>query len=179
MSDGHWEAVRGSHRDAQGDPDSEHAAAAAESRPAGSRLRESTEVVVGWRAWGVASQIPSYLRSETSDPLVLTSTFMVNVWPPGRAMTACCGTKFLRHGIHAFGRREHAEAYVGTGRQAWYVYGEVSLWGRVVIHEHGYRAEFAYPKRIFVPQRYQGGRDLVNELRRSYGVEVEWTARAS
>ncbi len=100
---------------------------------------------------------------------------MTDHWQPGKAMAACCGTKFLRHGVHAFITREQAQAYVGEGiKPVRYVFGEVSLWGRVVVHEHGYRAAFAYPKRLFVPRLYQGGRDYVNELRRIYGVEVEW-----
>jgi hypothetical protein len=115
--------------------------------------------------------------TDPAAPLVLTSTFMIDVWPPGEIMAACCGTHFLRHGLHAFLTRSQAQTYVGERRKPQrYVLGEVSLWGRVIVHEHGYRAAFAYPKRLFVPMHYQGGRDIVNELRRSYGVEAEWAA---
>ena len=31
------------------------------------------------------------------------------------------------------------------------IYGEVYLWGKVVEHELGYRAQFAYPKNLFLP----------------------------
>jgi hypothetical protein len=30
------------------------------------------------------------------------------------------------------------------------VVGEVALWGHVVVHERGWRAEFAYPKRLLL-----------------------------
>jgi hypothetical protein len=174
MSDGDWETVRGSHRESKGDPDTEHAAAAADPSGAPARLRETDEVIVGWRVWGLCAPASKPMR-ESSGPIVLKSTFMTNVWLPGHVMTACCGTKYLRHGVHAFATREQTQEYVRDGlKPSRYVYGEVSLWGRVVIHEHGYRAAFAYPKRLFVPEKYRGGRDYVNELRRSYGVEAEW-----
>jgi|SRR5208282_6138610 len=32
--------------------------------------------------------------------------------------------------------------------------GEVSLWGKVVIHKFGYRAEFAYPKSFVIPASF-------------------------
>jgi hypothetical protein len=109
-------------------------------------------------------------------PLILTSTFMNSVWHPGKVMTACCGANILRHGIHAFATPAEAITYMSEGRKPIrHVFGEVSLWGRVVIHERGYRAECAYPRRILVPNRYRGSRDIASELRRSYGVETDWT----
>jgi hypothetical protein len=174
MGDGPWETVGRGDRDSKGDPDSEHAAAAAAAR-ADAGLRTTDEVVVGWRVWGLSSRHAGSGGTDSSAPLVLTSTFMIDVWQPGEIMAACCGTHFLRHGVHAFLTREQAQSYVGEARKPQrYVVGEVSLWGRVIVHEHGYRAAFAYPKRLFVPLAYQGGRDIVNELRRSYGVEVDW-----
>ncbi len=101
---------------------------------------------------------------------------MNNVWQPGVVMKACCGANILRHGIHAFNGPAEAIEYMNEGRKPIrHVFGEVSLWGRVVIHERGYRAQCAYPRRIFVPKTYRGSRDIVSELRRSYGVETDWT----
>ena len=179
MNDGHRETVRGGHRDSGGDPDSEPASADAgpESGAAGSRLKRSTEIIVGWRVWGLSTPASANPRADASQPCILASTFMIDVWPPGKAMTACCGANMLRHGIHAFATPAQALAYMGECRKPTrHVFGEVSLWGRVVIHERGFRAQWAYPKRILVPKQYRGGRDIVNELRRSYGVETDWTA---
>jgi hypothetical protein len=101
---------------------------------------------------------------------------MNSVWQPGAVMRACCGANILRHGIHAFATSADAIEYMREGRKPIrHVFGEVSLWGRVVIHERGYRAECAYPRRIFVPKVYRGSRDIINELSRSYGVEADWT----
>jgi hypothetical protein len=108
------------------------------------------------------------------------STFMTSIWPAGVPMKACCGSGagVLRHGIHAFASRGQAEEYFAEqsrGKTTPHVFGKVALWGRVVVHERGYRAQFAYPRTLLVPRRYANPRsDIVNELRRAYGVEVDW-----
>ncbi len=45
--------------------------------------------------------------------------------------------------------------------------GRVALWGRVIEHAEGYRAEFAYPACLYVPSRA-----LIRPLGERYGVEV-------
>jgi hypothetical protein len=176
MNDGHREAVRGGHSDAQGDPDSEPVTAAAGAEPGTrSRVRQSTEVIIGWRVWRLNYK-GEYPGKSGVRPLTLQSTYMDTTWPPGQQAKACCDVKRLHHGIHAFATQQQAIGYLSSGNKPrQYVYGQVSLWGRVVIHEDGYRAECAYPKHIYVPNRYRGGWDIVNALRRSYGVEVQWT----
>jgi hypothetical protein len=47
------------------------------------------------------------------------------------------------------------------------VVGTVRLWGKVVVHEHGYRAQFAYPDTIHYVDGPTQGRELVAQL---YGV---------
>lgn len=51
-----------------------------------------------------------------------------------------------------------------------YVYGRVSLWGKVIEGEMGYRAEFAYPYEIIVPDTWD--LSLVETLRKTYQVDV-------
>jgi len=141
--------------------------------PKSAAVRQSTETMVGWRVWR--------LTEASGAAGSLMSTFMTSVWPAGAAMKACCGsdTTGLRHGIHAFVSRELAEEYFDAqsrGRTTPHVYGEVSLWGRVIVHEHGYRAQFAYPRNLLVPRCYAAGHrsGIVKDLRRAYGVEVDW-----
>jgi len=50
-------------------------------------------------------------------------------------------------GVYAAKTREHLNR---CGYRKFAVRGEVFLWGRVVEHEHGWRAEFAYPKSMFL-----------------------------
>jgi hypothetical protein len=128
--------------------------------------------MVGWRVWRLADP---RLREGA-----LMSTFMTSIWPAGAAMKACCGsdTAGLRHGIHAFADRGQAEEYFddqSRGKTTPHVLGKVALWGRVVIHERGYRAQFAYPQTLLVPRCYANPRsDIVRDLRRAYGIEVDW-----
>jgi hypothetical protein len=124
-----------------------------------------TEVIIGWRVWKVSEQ--GFLRS----------VFMSNMWPAGQPMKACCAGTRLQHGIHAFSERYAAEEYLGdeiqTGidmHQSRCVFGRVSLWGNVIVHEAGYRAAYAYPRSIFVPMDIAS---VATGLRRLYGVDVE------
>jgi len=120
------------------------------------------EPIVGWRTWLVLLEGGDFrLRSVVYDAL----------WPPGRELVASC----LRHrlpwrrrsghvpparrcrcGIYAAKEPEDAASYL-EGR-SWAdalsdqrVIGTVSLWGRVVECERGWRASHAYPKMIYVP----------------------------
>lgn len=172
-----WESVRGFHgnSEANSDCESDDGRRLLEKRPPCPRA--SSEVIVGWRVWGVTTLDPTSARPSAAKTLILVSTFMDSVWQPGNVMTACCGANTLRHGIHAFATLADALKYMDERKKPIrHVFGEVSLWGRIAIHENGYRAQCAYPRRIFVPKMYRGSRDIVNELRRSYGVEAEWAS---
>jgi hypothetical protein len=74
-------------------------------------------------------------------------------------------------GVYAFERREDAELLAAekAGGGAVLALGRVSLWGRVVVTERGYRAELAYPYDLEV---LGGDEELVRELRASYAVDV-------
>ena len=52
------------------------------------------------------------------------------------------------------------------------VFGEVYLWGRVVEHQSGFRAEYAYPKLLCVHP--DAGTQMVMDLEDGYGVPVEF-----
>jgi hypothetical protein len=59
----------------------------------------------------------------------------------------------------------------GKGALAW-AFGRVSLWGRIVEHVDGWRAEYAYPYEITV----YGPDELAAKLRSLYGIDVECRA---
>ena len=50
-------------------------------------------------------------------------------------------------GIYAVKTLDH---FRSTGYERFGIHGEVHLWGTVVEHELGYRAQFAYPKNFFL-----------------------------
>jgi hypothetical protein len=124
------------------------------------------EPLVGWRAWKVwATPFPS-----DSCP-GLTSVVLNKPWTPRRKVTAehnydlavrCRGLLDLdcSCGIYAFKDLEAAFAYAVRVRDRFVgiandvALGEVSLWGRVVECEHGFRAQFAYPRHIYLPSTF-------------------------
>lgn len=67
-------------------------------------------------------------------------------------------------GTHAW-RSIHATPPLTAGA----VVGRVSLWGRIVMHDHGYRAECAYPYALQVREED----DIARAVRRRYIVDVE------
>jgi hypothetical protein len=74
-------------------------------------------------------------------------------------------------GVYAFERREDAELLAAekAGGGAVLALGRVSLWGRVVVTERGYRAELAYPYDLEV---LGGDDEVVRALRAAYAVDV-------
>jgi hypothetical protein len=105
---------------------------------------DAPEILSAWRTWGLTG------GSDASDLRLLPVARVTRPWPvaePARAMcrrrhervpaVACrCGLYAMR-GADAL-RRTRDPAVIGT----------VSLWGRIVEHEHGFRAEWGYPQRL-------------------------------
>lgn len=99
--------------------------------------------IIGYRAW--------YLRDG-----LLYGMFISNyAWKP-QAIERC--PKVDRNwgaGLHAFKTLEKAkreyEAFAGIGETV--VFGEVALWGEVIEHERGYRAEFAAVRKLLCMYR--------------------------
>ena len=85
--------------------------------------------VIGWRAWRINSH--DELVSATAD----------TIWHASEPMS---GNPASGYGIHAYkGPVGPAlDGYAARTRSEWVV-GEVALWGDIIEHEEGYRAEFA------------------------------------
>ncbi len=108
--------------------------------------------IVGYRVWRWNA---TGLRSLNGEP-----------WLPGRPLAAECqaaarGTRVkalhgaydLPHsnctcGVYAAKNLEHLRQFGYEGRG---IHGEVYLWGTMVEHKLGWRAQFAYPKSLFLP----------------------------
>jgi hypothetical protein len=106
----------------------------------------SADPLVGWRIWRLERR---------EGVLTLVSMTRALAWPHREAMRARCG-RFQRHaapdlscrcGIYATGSaRTLARSGVFDADTA--VVGTAALWGTVVDHELGARAEYAYPARL-------------------------------
>ena len=129
------------------------------------RAPDYAEPLMGWRVWCVV---------QTREGLRLASVIHDEVWPVGRDLVARCDTdrehiapqERCTYSIHATRDPKLVRSYLrgrdepGTVAR---VLGRVLLWGRVVEHEHGWRASHAYPLEIV------GDDELLFEPRLAYG----------
>lgn len=121
--------------------------------------------IIGWRAWRVIDG-------------KLVSFVMSYPWFPGEPMVGDVNATAwgsFRTGVYALrsaetARRmimEHVSACIYIGGDLSVVLGRVSLWGEVVEHQGGYRAEFAKPHSL--DEMTHGYCDLP-ALRKLYGL---------
>jgi hypothetical protein len=116
------------------------------------------EPVVGWRIWNLSEDTAEDMAGPRLWPAGSGGDL---AWPPRRPVEARCTIpRWLRtggaHEPPGLGCR--CGIYAATSldvfareRPAWpppTVVGRVSLWGRVVDHDRGWRAQFAYPARL-------------------------------
>lgn len=126
--------------------------------------------IVAWRAWGVCGvgacdcshRRGILLRSITHRVPWLrrkpTRAHCLNCWKknPGSSVR----TASLHHsapdmahgcGIYSVKTIDDAMAWSNHGTKMFRVVGEVLLWGKVFRYTHGYIAEYAYPKSLWIP----------------------------
>lgn len=111
--------------------------------------------LVAWRAWRVDSRTG-----------MLTSMNMDDTWHPGVPMQGKPSDG--SSGVHAWKTRMQAEAYA----YGFAVIGEIELWGEVIEHEYGYRAEYGAIKSLVL----SNSRSVdLNTVRRTYGLPEDYT----
>ena len=138
--------------------------------------------IVGWRGWFVV---------EAEGAFRLCSIVHHTLWPPRQELVASCrrsGHRLkpelpakhtapeaaCRCGIYASESAAVATPFLSGSRtparqSLGFVLGRVSLWGKVVECQRGWRGERAYPASIYVPLLSAEGRLL---LARSTGAET-------
>jgi hypothetical protein len=137
----------------------------------GRPVRETADVVTGWRAWTV---------TETADGLRLGSVLHDVPWEPSSPAIAECrhGEEMPAHpvpgpacacGFYATRDPVDALSYL-VGRDdpdtICRILGEVALWGHVLETEAGWRGSHAYPVRLYVRD------ESLAERLGAYGVTV-------
>jgi hypothetical protein len=145
-----------------------------------------TEPIVGWRLW--------HARLHEGEYRLESFTWHHVSWPAGRRFEARCAIHQENApapghecGIYAFTTRQLAEDLLRryTGVRQHYgrpdrelpplrqgsplALGRVSLWGRIVARENGFRAQYAYPYELFL---IGGNEGIARALRRLYAVDV-------
>lgn len=133
---------------------------AAEPRKVMQRVPDRIEVMTGWRAWRVYN---NKLKAIGQD----------NMWPVKQAMKAKCSTnskhaapfKACECGVWAFSSLDKLVPALASYSDV-PILGKVSLWGRVIECENGFRAQFAYPSELWLFD------SSMEELGYIYGVPV-------
>jgi len=139
--------------------------------------------VRAWRKW-LLWRLPS--RTEDEEEIRIGSSPRPGyLWPPLLAEPAVCRRHKPCEGAPSQGCTcgyygVQDEAFVETMEclraVPFVVLGSVYLWGRLIVGERGWRAEFAYPDRLYLPSDAGWGdaklRHHVKNLT-SYGVPVQ------
>lgn len=131
-------------------------------------LPDYTEVMVGWRAWQIVMR--------AGVPLVQSITGRL-VWPARQRVEAYCRKphavpfRGCMCGLYSAKTREHLMdlGYNGYSDPNTRAIGTVSLWGKVIEGDQGWRAEFAYPREMYVAYEAY---ELAAGLQDAYGVPV-------
>lgn len=150
------------------DPTKLEALKTAEPYKVAPRVPDMVEVITGWRGWTLSKcgrlealgrntvwPTKRALEAECSKPAM--SPFTTPHFPPGWNCTC---------GIWAFKDLDRLVAAIGSSYGSVRVIGTVSLWGRVIETENGYRAQYAYPAELWLLD------DSLEELGRIYDVPV-------
>jgi hypothetical protein len=107
--------------------------------------RTFMEPILAWRAWALSTD------RDWTEPRLRPVVGSPRPWPPLEPARAAC-RRFRRHPTPDVGCTCGLHALVEPEALRWtrdpVVVGTVALWGRVVEHERGYRAEFGYPQRL-------------------------------
>jgi hypothetical protein len=136
-------------------------------------IPDGIEPLVGWRYW-------------RADEGWLCSLNKFKTWPAGRPLRAECALA-MDHGplpgercgcgVYAAIDLPTLKELVQPDLESPLVVGEVSLWGKVIPAELGFRAELAYPRRLWVVNdsgaTLDGRTDAPLSLTDRYGIPVE------
>jgi len=107
-------------------------------------LTHTAEPVVAWRTWALTG------RRDATELRLRPVAGRARPWAPGRPTEAVCRIRLHRAphvdctcGLHGTHEPEILRRTRSPG-----VLGRAALWGRVIEHELGFRAEFGYPQRL-------------------------------
>jgi hypothetical protein len=143
------------------------------------------EPIQGWRCW----RILPFKRLDGTETYRLSAVGtngLPKTWEPLKPTAAVCSSYGTDHeapwpahecGIWALNDQTDSfrrmVRFMGcqTGEKAGWAFGQVSLWGRVIEHEKGWRGQYAYPYSLAV---HSLDPDVARIIRDEYLVDVEW-----
>lgn len=150
-------------------------------------LPDYANVMIGWRAWGVPID-------RDGPPRLHSVSHGDYFWTPREPIEATCQRQGGRSpglrarnsssheppmeacscGLYSAKTREHLTSmsyhkYDAERQAEYHVIGTVSLWGKVIEGTQGWRAQYGYPRELFVPFEAWA---LAKPLSEAYGVPV-------
>lgn len=149
------------------------------------KMSKSRKPLSSWRTWKVV---------DDGEPLRLKSISYGEYWPAMEPIKAkCvggndgdheCPSWHHRCGVYSVKELEHVSRWATSrhpGSTQITVIGEIEMWGRVLEYTDGYRSEYAYPLKLYVPSDFGGytydgwdsPEDFAEKLWSRYLVEVE------
>jgi hypothetical protein len=122
--------------------------------------------IVGYRIWGW-------------DAIERLRSLNGEIWFPGQALAAKCRITGNHEcpadgcscGVYAAKNYEHLQKIAPPYLDS-VLHGEVCLWGRVVQHQFGYRAQFAYPRTLVLLSNTDPDKQPRLESLIAYGVDI-------
>ena len=155
-------------------------------------VKKGKKPLVGWRMWDVLieSRDEGWRLKAISRPVIwepyVPMRGTCNNKPPEEITDHKCPSWEHRCGVHAvkevFQVRKWGSPTNGPKAQHVRLLGEIDLWGRVLEYEEGYRAEWGYPAKLYLPSElpdiFQAGpeglsaQELADELWAAYLTEV-------
>ena len=142
-----------------------------------------TEPILSWRSWRLRIDPETHVVQP-----VLESCVYGEPWPERQAFASYCPAHALPEpdcgcGIYAVTTRRAALEWARWAQSALpnpIVLGRVQLWGRVLPHSAGYRAQLAYPYEVAVladeTLHVADARRLERLLQAAYLVDIAETA---
>lgn len=150
-----------------------------------------SEPIIGWRMWvrGYGINLEPYLKSlwggarwPEREPMVArcmqvdtTHSHWMARWKLPKVCCAHSPRSGCKCGLYAV---SDPSPVLQPSDDARFVVGRIALWGKVIRHERGYRAQYGYPLSIGlgesaskVPSR---GWEVVERLANAYGCEIDF-----
>ncbi len=130
--------------------------------------------ITGWRLWTtpmfqeilLSNNKTEWKPYQRLEARCLANGFNPTPSDPAGLVNKNCSGVYCSCGIYAYKKQQDAEWGENRPETDNHIWGEVWLWGRVVEHETGYRAQYAYPKSLVDT----GG--IARRLATVYGCEV-------
>lgn len=140
------------------------------NKGAGIKLSKGTEPVTGFRDFNLQDTIHGLLLRSRNGAF----------WPARERFRALCQKEMMADhdvpsldcecGVYAYDTADHPS----LKKDQSLVWGEIAMWGDVLLCDSGFRAEFAYPTALFIrdTSRSKTVLKIQDELAENYGVPV-------